>query len=135
MADSALRREVVAAVRVSAAPDHLDGAGWPADATVLRVAADEVLLLDALDATAPEPDAIVFPDMGWVRFVAPAAVGEEVMARCATWPPPTADSPALGQGMVAGIPAKLVVGVGEWWFVVQAVVADEFEQRIREVLT
>lgn len=136
MAESTFRREVVATVRVAAAPDHLDAAGWPADATVLRTAVDEVLLLDALDATPPEPHAIVFPDMGWVRFVVSAADGREIMSRSATWPAPAAVSgPALGQGMVAGIPVKLVVDEAEWWFVVQAVVADEFEQRVREVLS
>ena len=36
-------------------PAALDAASWPADATELRLAPDEVLLLDVLDAAAPEP--------------------------------------------------------------------------------
>ena len=123
MAETTVQRQVVAAVRIAARPEALDDASWSADATVL--------LLDALDAGAPEPDAIVFPDMSWVRFVLPAAAGSEVMARAAAWPAP---SRGLGQGMVAGIPVKLVVGEADWWFVVPAVVADEFEERLREVV-
>ena len=131
MAEETVQRQVVAAVRIAARPEALDDASWSADATVLRLAADEALLLDALDAGAPEPDAIVFPDMSWVRFVLPAASGSEVMVRAAAWPAP---SRGLGQGMVAGIPVKLVVGEADWWFVVPAVVADEFEERLRDVL-
>lgn len=132
MAELTVARQVVAAVRIAARPEALDSASWPADATVLRLAADEVLLLDALDAGPPEPDAIVFADMSWVRFVLGASSGREVMARAAAWPPP---SQGLGQGMVAGIPVKLVVGESNWWFVVAAVIADEFDERLREVLT
>ncbi|MEM9464564.1 MAG: hypothetical protein AAGA90_04295 [Actinomycetota bacterium] len=126
------RREVVAAVRVAARPEALDTASWPVDATVLRTAPDEVLLVDSLDATPPEPDAIVFPDMGWVRFAMAPATGAQVMAHAAAWPPPTA---GLGQGLVAGVPAKVVVRDDEWWIIVGAVVADEFEERVAEVLT
>ena len=130
MGDQIVRREVVAAVRVVAAAEHLDAASWPADATVLRTAPDEVLLIDALDASPPEPDAIVFPDTSWVRFVTSAAVGAAIMAASAAWPPPAS---GLGQGLIAGVPTKLVVGAEEWWLIVAAVVADEFDERLREV--
>ena len=89
MAEETVQRQVVAAVRIAARPGALDDASWSADATVLRLAADEVLLLDALDAGAPEPDAIVFPAMSWVRIVLPAASGSEGMARAAAWPAPS----------------------------------------------
>ena len=134
-----VRREAVATVRVAARAETLDGASWPGDATAVRLADDEVLLLDALETSPPEPDAIVFPETGWVRFVLTPEAGAEFMARAASWPPPvprldtgadadadagagsgsdvssgsgSASASALGQGMVAGIPVKLVVPAG-----------------------
>lgn len=129
--EPAIRGQAVAAIRVVSTADALDRASWPADATVLRTASDEALLVDVLDTDPPEPHAIVFPDTGWVRFVLTPAEGQVVMARSASWPPPTA---GLGQGMVAGIPAKVVVG-DPWWLLVPAALAEEFGARIREVLT
>ena len=38
-------------------------------------------MLDALETSPPEPDAIVFPDTGWVRFVLTPEAGAELMAR------------------------------------------------------
>lgn len=128
-----VRREAVATVRVAARAETLDGASWPGDATAVRLADDEVLVLDALETSPPEPDAIVFPDTGWVRFVLTPEAGAELMARAASWPPPvprldtgagadagagsdvssgSVSASALGQGMVAGIPVKLVIGAG-----------------------
>ena len=124
-----VRREAVATVRVAARAETLDGASWPGDATAVRLADDEVLVLDALETSPPEPDAIVFPDTGWVRFVLTPEAGAELMARAASWPPPvpqldagagsdvssgsgSASASALGQGMVAGLPVKLVIGAG-----------------------
>lgn len=131
MAESTRVREVVAAVRIAAAPAALDAATWPADATELRLAPDEVLLLDVLDAAAPEPHAIVFPDTSWVRFALSPEAGVRVFEQAATWPPPAG---GLGQGAIVGIPAKVIVGADRWWLIVQGVLADEFEDRLEEVL-
>jgi hypothetical protein len=131
VADATIRRELVAAVRVAARSAALDAASWPADAAVLRTAPDEVLLVDALDVGPPEPDAIVLADMSWVRFAMTPVVGAAVMAGGAAWPPPDV---GLGQGLIAGVPAKLVVGDDEWWIIVGAVVADEFAERLREIV-
>lgn len=131
VAEFAVVRERIAAVRIAATPTALDAARWPADATELRLAPDEVLLLDVLDAAAPEPHAIVFPDTGWVRFVLSPAAGTRVFEGVATWPPP---AHGLGQGAIAGIPAKVIVNTDCWWLVVQGVLADDFEDRLVEVL-
>ncbi len=132
MAEFVVARELVAAVRIAADPNALDTAEWPADATEMRLAPDEVLLLDMLDAAAPEPHAIVFPDTGWVRFVLSPEDGARLFEGAATWPPP---SLGFGQGAIAGIPAKVVVGPERWCIVVQAVLADDFEDRLGSVLT
>lgn len=124
--------DVVAAVRIVAPPPSLDAASWPGGATAVRVAPDEVLVVDALEVNPPDPDAIVFPDTSWVRHRVSPADGAAVMAGVASWPPPAA---GVGQGMVAGVPAKLVVGPDEWWFLVQGVVAAEFGARVEAVLS
>lgn len=124
--------EVVAAVRIVAPPSSLDTAVWPGGATAVRVAPDEVLVVDALEVNPPDPEAIVFPDTSWVRHRLSPADGAAVMAGAASWPPPTA---GVGQGMVAGVAAKLVVGPEEWWLLVQGVVAAEFGARIDAVLS
>lgn len=126
-----LSREVVAAVRIAADPAALDTAEWPAGATEVRLAPDEVLLLDVLDATAPEDHAIVFPDTSWVRFVLTRADGARVIERASAWPAP-ADGHA--QGAVAGIPVKVIVRADCWWVVVSGALADEFEERLQEVV-
>lgn len=131
MADP-ITREVVDAVRIAADPAALDSATWPVDTTPVRIAADEILLLDAVDAAAPEAHAIVFPDTGWVRFVLGAADGAQLIAHAATWPAPIR---GLAQGAVAGIAAKVIVGAERWWVIVPGAFADEFEARMTEVLT
>ena len=130
MAEPTVSRSGVAAIRVVASPAALDASTWPADATVLRLAPDEILLVDALDTDPPEPDAIVFPDTSWVRFVLTPDDGVAMMAHAAAWPAPSA---GMAQGLVAGIAVKVVVG-DPWWVLVPAVVAAEFEQRLREGL-
>ncbi|MGB1505991.1 MAG: hypothetical protein ACPHIC_04155 [Acidimicrobiales bacterium] len=132
MAEFVVAGELVAAVRVVAVPEALDAATWPADATEMRLAPDEVLLLDVLDATAPEPHAIVFPDTGWVRFTLSPDVGAQLFEGAATWPPP---SLGFGQGAIAGIPAKVFVEADCWSVVVPAGLASDFEDRLGGVLT
>ena len=123
--------EVVAAVRIVAPAPSLDAASWPGGATVVRLASDEVLVVDALEVNPPDPDAIVFPDTSWVRHRLRPADGAVVMTGTASWPPP---STGAAQGMVAGVPAKVVVGPDQWWFLVPGVVAAEFADRIAGVL-
>ncbi|MEM9519224.1 MAG: hypothetical protein AAGA37_07895 [Actinomycetota bacterium] len=129
MADTVVR-EVVAALRIASTAAALDAASWPVDATPLRLAPDEVLLVDAVHADAPEAHAIVFADTGWVRFRLTPTGGAEVMRAGAAWPPPV---DGLGQGMILGVPAKLVIADDEWWVLVLGAVADEFEERFDEV--
>ncbi|MEM9202100.1 MAG: hypothetical protein AAGC53_10585 [Actinomycetota bacterium] len=129
MADIAVR-EVVTAVRIASTAEALDAAVWPADATPLRLAPDDVLLVGVRHVEAPEPHAIVFVDTGWARFRVSPIVGAELMRAGAAWPAPAS---GLGQGMILGVPAKLVVADGEWWVLVLGAVADEFEERLHEV--
>ena len=100
--------EPLVGLRVVADPAALDRARWdvPGDAirppVVLRFAPDEAFAIGAGGVTLDDPDAIVEDERGyvgaWCAFDAIRAKTE--------WAPPVA-RPALAQGSVAGVPAKV----------------------------
>ena len=123
-----LALEPVDAIRVVAAPDALDRARWGGDdVDVLRIAPDEALGLGATGvAVDGDPDAIVEREAGLsVALLTPddeLAVLEHVEWR------PDAERP-IGQGKIAGVPAKLRFG-DPTLLVVQTCYADELERRL-----
>lgn len=124
----------LAGLRIAATPAALDRARWPGDALVLRLAPDEALVLTAassLDAGAlDDAHAIVVRDRGWHGLWLPAADALELLERHADWAPP-AERPAVTQGLVAGIPAKVWLGVERALIAVAAPVAGTFAARVR----
>ena len=101
--------EPVNGVRVVATPAALDRASWSGeDVDVIRIAPDEALGLGATGVDLDDPDAIVEPEAG---FVVALLDRTEVAALAAhtDWALPT-EAGALGQGKVAGVPARLLVG-------------------------
>ena len=120
--------ERVASVRVVAVADALDDARWVGEGVdVLRIAPDEALGLGATHADVDDPDAIVVPESGFlVALLDEAGVGR--VAAHADWPLPQAAG-ALGQGKIAGVPARLLVGRPSL-LVVQAAYADELARRL-----
>lgn len=98
--------EPVASVRVVAMPAALDGARWAGDdVDVIRIAPDEALGLGASEVAIDDPDAIVVSEVGFVvALLDPADLAE--LARHTDWPLPTQVGD-LGQGKVAGVPAKV----------------------------
>jgi hypothetical protein len=120
--------EPVAGVRVVAAPAAIDGARWAGDdVDVLRIAPDEALGLGATGVEVDDPDAIVAPESGFVVALLDDAEIRRVGDH-ADWPLPQATD-ALGQGKVAGVPAR-VVGGRAALLVTQAAYADELERRL-----
>lgn len=120
--------EPVAALRVVASPEVLDGARWSGgDVDVLRTASDEALGLGATAVEVDDPDAIVEPEAGFVV----ALLDEDEIRRVAAhteWDLPTAAG-ELAQGKVAGVPAK-VVGGRPALLVTNAAYADELRERL-----
>ena len=120
--------EPVAALRVVAAPDALDGARWPGtDVDVLRTAPDEALGLGATAVEVNDPDAIIETESGFVV----ALLGRDelqVLAAHTDWALPT-EIGVLAQGKVAGVPAK-VVGGTPTLLVTNAAYADELRRRL-----
>lgn len=90
-------------IRVVADPAALDAATWEGERmTVLRLAPDDALGLGAAAVTVDDVDAIVEPEVGFVGAWLPV----EEIASHVEWPLPL-DRPALAQGNVAGVPAKV----------------------------
>jgi hypothetical protein len=100
--------EPLIGLRVVADPAALDAARWdgPADKDhppiVLRFAPDEAFAIGAHGVTVNDADAIVEDERGfvgaWCSFDAIRAKTE--------WAPPAA-RPAIAQGSIAGVPAKV----------------------------
>jgi hypothetical protein len=100
--------EPLTGLRVVATPAALDAARWEvapdrADPPiVLRFAPDEVLAIGARSVTLDDPDAIVEDERGYVG----AWCAFDAIRPRTEWSAP-AVRPALAQGSIAGVPAKV----------------------------
>jgi hypothetical protein len=126
--------EPVVGVRVVGAPEAIDGAAWtPSPGTrIWRTAPDEAFAWhpDAtLEVALDDPDAIVEPEHGFVAAtLSPHDV--EGVGRHVEVPLPS-DLPALVQGKVAGVPARLgLLPDGSGVLLVHAAYADELRERL-----
>ena len=114
-------------VRVVAAPASLDRATWAgADVTVLRIAPDDAFAIGATSVEIDDEHAIVEVEHGFVgAWLDPADIEPH-----AEWPLP-AERPALAQGSIAGLPAKLwLPGSGEALLLTAAAYAHELAGRL-----
>ena len=120
--------EPMPGIRVVARPEVLDRLAWPAGVTVLRLAADEALGLGA--SSVPEGWVTAEPEAGFVGWQLTA---DEVAAQVlphVEWPLPVA-RPALAQGLIAGVPAKLQLAVdGRALLLVAQAYAHELIERL-----
>ena len=103
-----LALETLHGQRIVASPaalDALDAASFPTSVTVLRLAPDDVLVIGAETISVTGEHAIVADESGfvgcWLDATQLAHVAEHI-----DWPLPI-ERPALAQGFVAGVPAKL----------------------------
>ena len=117
-------------LRVVADPAALDAATFrgPADVTVLRLAPDDAFAIDATGVDVDDEHAIVEPEVGfsgaWVELGA--------VRRHVEWALP-AERPALAQGFVATVPARVwLPDDGERVLLITAAAyADELAGRLR----
>ena len=126
--------EPLRGLRVVANPAALDTARWAGtNVTVLRFAPDDALAIGATGVDLADPHAIVEPEAGfagaWLAF--------DDVAGHIEWPLP-AERPALAQGAVAGVPAKVVLPdgpgagrVGDVLLLTATAYADELTDRLR----
>lgn len=127
-----LRFAPLPGVRVTATPASIDGAAWPQQAVVVRIAPDDVFVAgatvdDAAAVLTADPHAIVEPetmfhgawlDDGQLRRI------EQLLE----WPLPA--RPAVAQGLVAGIAVKLVLLADRTLLVVSGSVLHEVPERL-----
>ena len=115
-------------LRVVAEPAALDTARWAGDdVTVLRFAPDDVFAVGARSVEVDDEHAIAVAEVGFVG----AWLRIEAIAGRLEWPLP-AERPALAQGSIAGVPAKLWLP-DSWTALVLTATAyrDELEARLR----
>lgn len=115
-------------VRVVADPAAIDAARWAGDdVTVLRFAPDDVFAIGADGVEVDDEHAIVESEAGFVGAWLPIGDVEHHLE----WPLPS-ERPALAQGFVATVPAKVwLPDDGDVLLVTAAAYADELAGRLR----
>jgi hypothetical protein len=116
-------------LRVVADPAALDAATWrgAGEVTVLRLAPDDAFGIGATEVEVADEHAIVEPEPGFAGVWLPL----EAVAHHVEWSLPT-DRPALAQGAVANVPARVwLPDDGDVLLVTAAAYADELESRLR----
>jgi len=126
-----LAAEPLTGLRVVAQPGALDAATWEGDGTVtvLRIAPDEAFAIGATGVEIDDQYAIVEPEPGFSAARFDAAGLASVLAHVEFRLP--AERPALAQGKVAGVPAKLLLDEDGALLVVQTAYVADLEARLR----
>jgi hypothetical protein len=120
--------ERLPALRVVAAPESLDDLVLADDHPALRLAPDDLLVIGAASVQVGG-EHLVVDEAGFVGWwLTPEEVREQVLPHV-DWPLPTA-RPALAQGLVAGVPAKLWLAEDRALLLCAAAYAHELEERM-----
>ncbi len=120
--------EPLPGLRVIADPAALDAARWDGhDVSVLRFAPDDAFAIGARSVEVDDADAIVESEAGYVGAWLPV----DAVVPHIEWSLPT-ERPALAQGSIANVPAKLwLPGDGDALLVTAAAYANELAGRLR----
>ena len=95
--------------RIIALPRALDRVKWPKDSRVVRISPDDVFLIGATEPkVVGDPHAIVTPEHGFSGIKLSAEQVDAIAERHIEWQLP-GTRPAMGQGQIAGVPAKLLL--------------------------
>jgi hypothetical protein len=114
-------------LRVVARAAALDALALPPAAAMLRIAPDDAIVTDAATLFVDDPFAIVEPEYAFVHWrLTPAEFGG--VTNHIEWPLP-ADG-ALGQGLIAGVPAKIAIRPDHVMLIVSAGLAHELSERL-----
>jgi hypothetical protein len=120
--------EPIAGLRVIASPEVLDGMSAPEGTSALRLARDDLLLIGAVSVQVTG-DNLVVDEAGFVGWwLTPDELTTAVVPHV-DWPLPAA-RPALAQGLVAGVPAKLWLTEDRALLLCAAAYAHELEERL-----
>jgi hypothetical protein len=116
--------------RFVASPPALDGLTFPGEGTLLRLAPDDLLVIhpgSLMVALGDEP-IIQEKESGFVGWWLTPGELDHVITHV-DWPLPT-ERPALAQGLVAGVPAKLWLAEDRALLLCNAAYAHELEERL-----
>ena len=114
-------------LRVVAKPAALDAITPGAAGLILRIAPDDAIVTGTATLTVDDPYAIVEPEYTFVQWrLTPAEFGE--IRRHIEWPLPAEGR--LGQGLIAGVPAKILIASDHVLLVVSAGLAHELLERL-----
>jgi hypothetical protein len=115
--------------RIVAPPEALDAMTWPGDVVTLRLAADDLLVLGQAIVAWSDMAALLEQESGFVGWwLTPGELRDEVLPHV-EWPLPTG-RPALAQGLVAGVPAKVWLSEDRTLLLCAAAYAHELEERL-----
>ncbi|HEY4611045.1 MAG TPA: hypothetical protein VIH06_17650 [Ilumatobacteraceae bacterium] len=119
--------EPLTGLRVVAAPAAIDAAMLPTGATVLRIATDDVFVTGVSSLTIDDPFAIIEPEFTFVQWQLTTAEFADVVNHI-EWALPARGT--LGQGLIAGVPAKIVISDDHVMLIVSAGLAHELSARL-----
>jgi hypothetical protein len=120
--------EPLPALRVVAAPEALDDLTLADEHPALRLAPDDMLVIGAASAQMVGEHLLV-DEAGFVGWwLTPDEVTTHVLPHV-DWPLPTA-RPALAQGLIAGVPAKLWLAEDRALLLCSAAYAHELMERL-----
>ena len=119
--------ELLHGLRVVAKPAAIDAVELPNGATMLRIAPDDAIVAGAATLTLDDPFAIVEPEYAFVHWRLTPEEFSDVTDHI-EWPLPAAGQ--LGQGLIAGVPAKIMVASDHVLLIVSAGLAHELLERL-----
>lgn len=122
-----MRKNEVRVVRCQARPEALDALRVPAGVHACRVAPDELLLVGR-PAEVNLPDGLVVEETGgWAAWTLSGKDAGEALGRLSALP----CGPGFSQGLVAGVPAKVVADGAEVHLLVAASHGHHVEERVQ----
>ena len=119
--------ELLHGLRVVAKPAAIDAVELPDGATMLRIAPDDAIVAGAATLTLDDPFAIIEPEYAFVHWRLTPEEFDDVTDHI-EWPLPAAGH--LGQGLIAGVPAKIMVAADHVLLIVSAGLAHELLERL-----
>jgi hypothetical protein len=119
--------ELLEGLRVVANPAAIDAVTLPAGATMLRIAPDDAIVAGAATLTIDDPFAIVEAEYAFVHWRLQPAEFDPVRNHI-EWPLPALGQ--LGQGLIAGVPAKILITPDVVLLIVSAGLAHELSERL-----
>jgi hypothetical protein len=134
LASELVRFTALVGWRIIADPAALDAASWPPDSRVVRISPDDVFVIGSGEPSIPgDPYAIVTPEHGFCGAALSVTQLADIGLHHIEWAVP-GSGPALAQGQIAGVPAKLVLHTdGSALVLVACAAQHELEDRLNGV--